>query len=122
MACRHATYLDDTLYRRVLSDTRVYFLAEGVAPRLRVFRGQGWARLLDAFLCHRDRPGHWVRTTRAKIGAEDLLGELRATQPEQLVPHTILAAIHRRLGVQSLNGFRCGRCNGCRAHPTTQTP
>lgn len=66
-------YLDDTFYRRVFTDARVGFLAELFSPRLRLFRGGGWARLWDMFLSCSTGSDDWWSRTRAAALAHDLL-------------------------------------------------
>ena len=93
----YLTYIDDSFYRRVCTDTRVGFLAECYSPRVRVFRGQQWTALWDLFLVHRE---DWVSRQRTAVVIEALLAELRGTCAVQLVPNTVLGALHRR--------FACG--------------
>jgi hypothetical protein len=94
----YATYLDDTFFRRVYCDTRSTFLAEGYSPKIRLYRGSGWLRLLDLFLAGPRRDVPWYRLTRAGAIAEELLQELDVTDPHQLVPSTLLGALHRKYG------------------------
>lgn len=41
------TCIDDTLFRRVFTDTRIGFLAESFSPRVRVLRGMAWLRVFQ---------------------------------------------------------------------------
>ena len=45
-----ATILDESFYRRVFTDPSISFLAESQSPKLQVFRGMQWARLMDHWL------------------------------------------------------------------------
>ena len=94
------TYVDDTFYRRILCDARVGCLAESFSPRLRVYRGQKWAQLWDCFLVNRHRADglSWTRMTQVGMLAEAVVQENTETEPQQLIPNTILAALHRRHG------------------------
>lgn len=80
------TRVDDTLYRRIITDHRLCFLAEGYSPKIRVYRGRGWWGLWTAFL-----QGKLDESFSALAG--ELLEEVRSTDPSQLVACTVLAAI-----------------------------
>ena len=45
-----AAILDESFYRRVFTDPSISFLAESQSPKLQVFRGMQWARLMDHWL------------------------------------------------------------------------
>lgn len=100
-----ASYVDHSLYRRVLAEPRTAFLAESYAPRLLVFRGEAWCVLMDVFVRHHHLgggggtldPRAWVRNLGAQAAADRILQELGgAHHPQQhRMPTTILAALHR---------------------------
>ena len=93
----YATYLDDTFYRRIYCDARVGFLAECFSPRIRLYRGARWMDLWDTFLSNRNRSGrtHWTRLTRACTVADEIIQENALTEAQQLMPGTVLGALHR---------------------------
>lgn len=109
------TYLDDTFFRCIYTDSRIGFLAESFSPRMRVFRGREWANLWDSFLVNQYRSGqtptkigrsvsaydgvHWTETTRAAMLVDAIIKENADTETAQLLPHTVLGALHRRHGV-----------------------
>ena len=96
------TYVDDTFYRRVYCDTRIGFLAESFSPRIRVYRGREWARLWDCYLAnqHRDDGVQWYKLTRAGVMAEEIIKESFNYDPQQLLPNTVIGALHRRFGTR----------------------
>jgi hypothetical protein len=93
----YVTYLDDSFYRRVCTDTRVGFLAESFSPRVRLFRGQHGSALWDIFLGNR---GDWEKRPRTGAVVSALLADLRNTPAQELVPGTVLGALHRRHGTR----------------------
>ena len=84
----YVTYVDDTFYRRMVSDSRLGFVAEGCSPRIRLYRGQAWSRLLDVFLSnqHRDDGVPWTRLTRCSLAADEVVQEHTNTEIQQLIP------------------------------------
>lgn len=77
------TKVDDTFYRRILTDPRVSFLAESFSPKIRVYEGKLWAKFWDLFLLG--------ELTSQSFGARDDNDDDDG-QPQ---PHTVLAALHR---------------------------
>ena len=96
------TYVDDTFYRRIVCDARIGFLAESFSPRIRVYHGQQWANLWDCFLTNRHRSDniHWTKITRARMAAEAVIKEVMDCDQQQLVPSTVLGALHRQHGTR----------------------
>lgn len=78
----YAVFVDDTLYRRVITDSRVSFLAESYSPKIRLFRGMGWAHIWDVFMAHRGGSVAWWTLARAGVLAGDLLREVEARRPD----------------------------------------
>jgi hypothetical protein len=93
--------LDETFYRRVLSEPRLSFLAEGHSPKLTLFAGTGWARLWDLFLGD-DGPRNgtadgWAHSPLAEELAEDMVTELESVGSVGSLPlSTVLGALHRQ--------------------------
>jgi hypothetical protein len=98
----YVTYVDDTFFRRVYCDARLGFLAESFSPRVRVYRGDGWVHLWDAFVENRHRPDGipWTEMTRTCFLADNLVKEHHDSDPQQLLPTTILGALHRGYGTR----------------------
>ena len=92
------TELDETFYRRVMSEPRLSFLAEGHSPKLILFAGAGWARLWDLFLGGDNINNHWAQSPLAEELADDLVTELESAGSVGSLPvSTVLGALHRRL-------------------------
>lgn len=70
-------------------------MAEHQAPKLLVFLGTRWARLLDHFLRSEDRLRDWPTLSVTVTMAEDTLREMQCAM-HALVPHTVLGALWRR--------------------------
>ena len=100
----YITYLDDTFYRRIVCDSRIGFLAESFSPQVRVYRGQHWVQLWDCFLSNRHREDGipWTKLTRTATAADDIVHEMATGDPQQLLPTTALAALHRHHGTKVL--------------------
>ena len=98
----YVTYVDDTFFRRIYCDSRLSFLAESFSPRIRVYHGQNWASLWDIFLANRRRSDgiSWTEMARSSFIADSLVKEFEAMDPQQLIPSTVLGALHRAFGVQ----------------------
>lgn len=79
---RTALLLDDALYRQLLCDHRLSFLAEGHSPKVHVYQGKGWLRLWDEFL--------GCKNAQEQIREDEDMGM------DQQVWSTVLSALHRR--------------------------
>lgn len=44
--------LDDALYRRIICDHRLSFLAEGHSPKIHAYKGSAWVSMWDEYLGH----------------------------------------------------------------------
>ena len=78
------------------------FLAESFSPRIRLYRGQNWAALWDLFLTNRYRTDNtlWTQMARAAFLADAIGEEYATADPQQLIPSTVLGALHRNFGVR----------------------
>lgn len=103
-----AGVLDETFYRRILTDPPLSFLAATQAPKLVVFRGVRWARLMDQFLRMSDTNPDWIYLSTTITMAEETLREQETVPMHRLVPHTVLGALlraERRHGVAETDGW-----------------
>ena len=98
----YVTYVDDTFFRRIYCDSRLSFLAESFSPRIRLYRGQNWAALWDLFLTNRYRTDNtmWTQMARAAFLCDAIGEEYATADPQQLIPSTVLGALHRNFGVR----------------------
>jgi hypothetical protein len=101
------TELDETFYRRILSEPRLSFLAEGYSPKLVLFSGAGWARLWDLFLTNPEghASGAWASSPLAEELASDLVLELKQVACGLLPVSTVLGALHRNRDHASPEGY-----------------